>query len=146
MNYLTRDRLVAVLPHISWTVALIGTLVSLYFSEVLGWVPCILCWYQRILLYPLVVILAVGILRRDRNVIFYTLPLSVLGMGIALYHQLLQVGIIPEAVAPCTLGVSCAEKQLAWLGFVTIPFLSLVGFTVITCSMLAYYRWSTSHE
>jgi disulfide bond formation protein DsbB len=124
--------------YIAFMQALSATLGSLFFSEVLLFPPCVLCWYQRIVMYPLVVILAVGIYTQDRHVIRYVLPLSVVGLLIALYHNLLYYHILPESAAPCTLGVSCTTKQIEWFGFITIPLLSLLAFAIITLSMLLY--------
>lgn len=113
---------------------------SLYFSEVLGFVPCVLCWYQRILMYPIVILITVGILRRDKNLPFYVLPFSILGMAIALYHYFLQSGMIPREIAPCSLGVSCVTKYFEWFGFITVPLLSLTAFAVITISMIIFRK------
>lgn len=129
-----------VLPYFAWMQALVATTGSLFLSEVLGYPPCILCWYQRIAMYPLVIVLAVGILRRDRNTHLYVLPLSVIGLAIALYHNLLYVGIIPEAASACRAGISCTTRFFEWFGFVTIPFLSMTAFTVITILMLITWR------
>ena len=127
---------------VSWFVALAAMLGSLYYSEVRGLAPCVLCWYQRILIYPLVAILAVGIIRQDRSVPFYVLPLSIIGIGVALFQWLLQLGVIPEQAAPCTLGVSCVTKYVEYFGFITIPFLSLVAFIAITTMMLLSLKTS----
>lgn len=124
--------------YIAFMQALSATLGSLFFSEVLLFPPCVLCWYQRIVMYPLVVILAVGIYTQDRHVIRYVLPLSVVGLLIAFYHNLLYYHILPESVAPCTMGISCTTKQIEWFGFITIPLLSLIAFAIITLSMLLY--------
>ena len=121
---------------VSWFIALAAMLGSLYYSEIRGLAPCVLCWYQRILFYPLVAILAVGIIRQDRSVPFYVLPLSIIGIGVALFQWLLQLGVIPEQAAPCTLGVSCVTKYVEYFGFITIPFLSLVAFIAITTMMV----------
>lgn len=121
--------------YIAWITATVATVSSLYASEVLRLVPCVLCWYQRILMYPLVVIIAVGAWKKDKVLPYYVLPLSMSGAVIALYHYLLQRGIIPDLV-PCTLGISCTTGYVEWLGFVTIPFLSLVSFVVITACMI----------
>lgn len=126
------------LHYLAWTQALVATTASLFFSEVMGLTPCVLCWYQRILMYPLVVILAVGILLRDSKLRYYSLPLSTIGLLIAVYHNLLYYGIIAENLVPCTAGVSCTSRQIEWLGFITIPLMSLIAFTVITLSMIFY--------
>lgn len=128
------------LLYLPWTVALVSVLGSLYFSEIAGLPPCVLCWWQRILMYPLLAILTVGIIKKDDNVFFYALPLSILGMGTALYHYLLQSGIIPEEAGPCLAGVSCVDKQIELLGFITIPLMAFTAFAVITASLIIYRR------
>jgi disulfide bond formation protein DsbB len=124
----------------AWVVALLATLGSLFFSEVLKHPPCTLCWYQRIFLYPLVLLLPVGILLGDRRVVHYTLPLVVVGLGFALYHNLLYYGVIPEALVPCTGGVSCSQRQISWLGFIGIPLLALGAFVSILALLLAHTK------
>lgn len=118
--------------YIAFAQSLVATLASLYYSEVQHFAPCTLCWYQRIFLYPLVILIAVGIVRRDKNMPYYALPLSVIGLLIAFYHYMLERGIIPEALAPCTAGVSCTTRYIDYFGFISIPFLSLLSFGVIT--------------
>ena len=130
----------------AWTIALVGMLGSLYLSDIVGWIPCILCWYSRILMYPIVVIGAVGILRKDHNWSLYALPLSIGGVVLSLYHSLLQWGIIPEAIAPCRSGISCATKQLNLLGFITIPFLALLAFVAITVCLYFYWKENKNVE
>ncbi len=117
--------------NINFLIVLSGAIGSLYFSEVLLYPPCALCWYQRIFLYPLVVIFGVALWSGDLNYKRYALPLAVLGFAIAGYHNLLYYGFISEALTPCTQGVSCSSKQLELFGFVTIPMLSLVGFSAV---------------
>lgn len=126
--------------YISFAVALLATAGSLFFSEVLKFPPCVLCWYQRICMYPIAAILAIGIYTKDKGVAKYVLPFSVIGLLIAFYHNLLYYKILPESAAPCMLGVSCTTKQIEWFGFVTIPFLSLVGFAMITGAMVWYLK------
>src|SRR3989344_8887618 len=109
---------------------------SLYFSEIAKFPPCVLCWYQRICLYPLVAILTVGILRGDKKVYLYVLPLSITGLIIAVYHNLLYYKLIPESIKPCEEGISCTTKYIEWFGFVTIPLLSLTIFLIISILMI----------
>ena len=116
-------------------VALLG---SLYFSNVLGFPPCVLCWYQRIAMYPLVAILGIGLLIRDAKAYLYALPLALTGLGIAVYHNLLYYEILPESIKPCMLGVSCTTRFIEWFGFVTIPLLSLAAFLLVTGALVAY--------
>lgn len=122
----------------AWVIALVGMVGSLFFSEVMQYPPCVLCWYQRIALYPLVIILAVGIVLKDRRVKHYGLPFCIAGFMIAAYHNLLYYGVISETLSPCTQGVSCTDQQLEMLGFITIPLLSLVSFAAIGICLLIY--------
>lgn len=124
------------IAYIAWIQTLIAVLSSLYFSEVRHFAPCILCWYQRIFMYPLAIIIPVGILRRDKKLYEYVLPLSILGLLVAFYQVLLGAGILSERLAPCTQGVSCTTKYVSYFGFVTIPVLSLAAFALITVCML----------
>lgn len=116
----------------AWIVATVAMLGSLYFSEVRLFIPCTLCWYQRILMYPLALILAIASYRQDKSVVVYALPLSILGLGVAAYHYAEQK--IPSfgSAVLCRSGVPCATEYINWLGFITIPFLSLVAFAIIT--------------
>lgn len=120
--------------------AIIATLGSLYFSEVMNLPPCVLCWYQRIAMYPLVIILAMGIIRKSRDIIICVIPLSVIGLAISIYHNLLYWNIIPESVAPCKAGISCTTKFFEWFGFITIPFLALTAFMVINVCVTIFMR------
>ncbi len=126
--------------YFAWSQALAGMLMSLYFSEILKLPPCVLCWYQRIALYPLVAIIPVGILKKDKNLPLYVLPLSIAGMLIALYHNLLYYGVVSESITPCSTGVSCTTKYFELFGFITIPLLSLAAFVLITICMLIYRK------
>ncbi|HVF46064.1 MAG TPA: disulfide oxidoreductase [Pyrinomonadaceae bacterium] len=124
------------LLYSAWFIAVSSMVGSLFFSEVMQLPPCALCWYQRIAMYPLVVILATGILLRDSRVNYYALPLCLIGLAIAVYHNLLYYGVIPETIAPCTEGVPCNAVQLEWLGFITIPLLGLAAFASIAVCLV----------
>ncbi len=125
----------AVSNHVALLAAWIAMGGSLFFSEVLGWLPCELCWYQRIFMYPLAFILAIGILRRDRGLYLYVLPLSLFGGLISLYHYLLiKTNIFPPP--ECKAGVSCTVDYLNWFGFINIPFLALTAFLIISVMMI----------
>ncbi len=122
-------------PFVALLAASVATGGSLFFSEVWGWPPCSLCWYQRILMYPLVLVLAVGILRRDYALYTYALPLSVPGMLLALYHYLLiKTDLFPPP--PCRDGIPCDVDYLNLFGFINIPFLSLVAFAIISIAVV----------
>jgi len=102
--------------------------------------PCVLCWYQRIFLFPLVIILAAGLFPFDKNVVKYALPLAIIGWFTAAYHNLLYAGIIPESLQPCTQGVSCTEEYIELFGFLSIPMLSLLSFTTIILFLIILMR------
>ena len=119
------------ITFICWIVALLSTLGSLFFSEIMALPACALCWYQRIFMFPLVFILLAALFPFDKNIIKYALPLAVAGWGFAFYHFLLYTGIIPENLQPCSQGVPCSQTYLDLFGFVTIPLLSLVSFSTI---------------
>jgi disulfide bond formation protein DsbB len=129
-----------VIVFICWLVASVSTLGSLFFSEIMELAPCALCWYQRIFMFPLVIILLIGLFPFDKNIIKYALPLAIIGWGFAFYHYLLYSGIIPESVQPCSQGVSCSETYLDLFGFLTIPMLSLISFSIIIGFLLILRR------
>jgi disulfide bond formation protein DsbB len=125
-----------ILAYLAWVLALVATVGSLFFSEVMLLPPCVLCWYQRIAMYPLVFILASGIIRRDFAMKYYALPLSLAGLAVSIYHNLLYYHIIPESIGPCTAGISCTSRQIEWLGFISIPLLALTAFVGINLCLL----------
>jgi disulfide bond formation protein DsbB len=125
-----------------WLVALVATLGSLFFSEIMRLPPCTLCWYQRILMYPLVVVATVGLVWRDRGVVRYAWPLVLGGLAVAVYHNLLYYRLIPDSITPCTTQVSCTSRQVEWFGFVTIPLLSLAAFVLGAASLAVFHRSS----
>ena len=129
------------LVFVAWLIASVSTLGALFFGEVVKVPTCVLCWYQRIFMFPLVLILPIGLFPFDRKVVRYALPLAVIGGLIALYHVLLVAGVIPEAMQPCTQGVPCKEQVMVWLGFVTIPLLALLAFVAIVVLLcIAHFR------
>lgn len=126
--------------YVALLAAWVATCGSLYMSEVLGWIPCLLCWYQRILMYPLALIAALGILTNDRRMHRYLLVLAVPGMGMSLYHYLYQKSDFVRGLFPssCVVGVPCSADYLNWFGgLVTIPFLALIAFTIIVLAAIA---------
>ena len=125
---------------LSWVAALIATLGSLYFSEVMHFIPCTLCWYQRIFMYPLAIILGIAFYRNDQGIYRYVLPLSIIGMLISGYHTLLQKLPYLQQFEMCTTGVPCSKDYINWLGFITIPLLAFIAFTVITISLVMLAR------
>lgn len=133
--------------HLAFLQAWAATLGSLYFSEIRHFVPCLLCWYQRVLMYPLTIILAVAVIRKDRNVAYYVLPISILGFIVALYHYLLQMTPLADVTpVACSAYGPCRQVQALFLGFVTIPFLSLTAFTVITILMIITLKFKNDRR
>ncbi len=126
-----------------WVIAALSTLGALFFSEVMQLPPCALCWYQRIFIFPLVLLLPVGLFPFDPRVVRYALPLVVVGTIFSLFQLLLIYGVIPESVQPCSQGVSCKEVQIQWLGFLSIPLLSFVAFVVMNALLIAAHLRSS---
>jgi len=137
---MNKPMLSRVLVNFAWVQSFAAMVGSLYFSQILQYPPCVLCWYQRIAMYPIVLIIPVGIFLKDKHLPYYVLPLSIIGVLIAAYHNLLYWNIIPEAITPCMAGVSCTTQYIEWFGFVTIPFLSFMAFAAITACMLLYKK------
>ena len=133
-----------ILLFVAWVLVTIATLGSLFFSEIMGVPVCELCWYQRIAMYPLVVILAIGLLPYDPRVRRYAVAFVSLGWTIALFQTLLIAGIIPESAQPCVQGIPCSETHISLLGFLNIPTLSLLTFTVIGVLLFYSHRLESS--
>ena len=129
------------LLFLCWLLVTVSATISVFFSSVLEYEPCVLCWYQRICLFPLIFIFAVGLFPTfDKSVIKYALPLTILGGLIAFYHSLLYAGIIPESIQPCSKGVSCTEKYFELFGFVSIPMLSFFAFSTLVTLLIILQR------
>lgn len=125
--------------HIVFLVSLSGTAMSLVYSEILGFLPCGLCWIQRIFLYPQVILSGMGIWKRDRSVADYLLGLSIPGAFIALYQHYLQMG--GTSLLPCpavAADADCAQRFLFEFGHVTFPFMALVAFVFIIVLMIVF--------
>ncbi|RDW19904.1 disulfide oxidoreductase [Oceanobacillus chungangensis] len=115
-----------------WAQAFIAMSGSLFYSEVMGYIPCELCWYQRILMYPLVVIYGIAAFKKEINIALPGLILSGIGMCVSTYHYLIQkVPAFQEIGGSCVGGVPCNVVYVNYFGFVTIPFLAGVAFIVI---------------
>lgn len=127
---------------ISWLSAIIATLGSLYFSEVLHFIPCTLCWYQRIFMYPLAIILGVAFYRNDQSIYRYTLPLAIIGVLISGYHIALQKIPYLQQFEMCKTGIPCSKDYLNWLGFITIPMMAFTAFTIITICLFILAKYN----
>lgn len=112
-------------------VAISATVGSLFYSEVKNFVPCSLCWYQRIFMYPLPIILGIAVYYNEAVIKKYILSVAAIGWLIALYHVLLQKIPAMKAIEPCKQGIPCSVDYVNYLGFITIPMLSLTAFTLI---------------
>lgn len=129
------------LLFLGWLLVSVSTTISIFFSYVLEYEPCVLCWYQRICLFPLIFIFAAGLFPTfDKSVIKYALPLTIVGGLTAFYHTLLYAGFIPENIQPCSKGVSCTEKYFELFGFVSIPMLSFFAFSALVTLLLILKR------
>lgn len=111
-------------------ISALSTFGSLYFSEVVGFVPCTLCWYQRIFMYPVFILSSISLYKKDYGVFKYILVLSFIGALFASYHVLYEHGIVPHSKI-CGGGADCATKYFEYFGFITLPFLSLMSFLAI---------------
>lgn len=121
----------SVLVFLSFLVASIATLGSLFFSEIMNFVPCSMCWYQRIFMYPLVLIFLINLLYPDDKLFKYSFPLVITGLSLSIYHNLLMFGLISEDLVPCVKGVPCSTVYINWLGFITIPLLSFIAYAIL---------------
>lgn len=127
--------------YLSWMVAVIAMLGSLYFSEIRGYIPCNLCWYQRILMYPLVVLLGIAAIRKDHKQSEYVLPLAVIGGSISFFHYLMQKTSLFDQMDTTACGiVPCTGEYINLLGFITIPFLALLAFCIIILLQISIIR------
>jgi disulfide bond formation protein DsbB len=117
---------------LAWIVALAAMLGSLFFSEIMAFEPCKLCWIQRICMYPLVLLLGIASYRNERWIISYALPLSIIGGFFSAYHYMEEKIPWLAKVMPCRIGIPCNIDYIDWLGFITIPLLAFAAFVLIT--------------
>ncbi|MBQ1762922.1 MAG: disulfide bond formation protein B [Aquincola sp.] len=120
---------------LAWLLALLATAGALFLGEVMGKAPCVLCWYQRIAMFPLVLVLGMGLFALDARSVRYALPLAGVGWGIAAYHLLIFWGVVSKDLVPCGKGSSCADAHVQMAGVVPIPLLSLAAFTGILVAL-----------
>ncbi|MDQ0247134.1 disulfide bond formation protein DsbB [Bacillus fengqiuensis] len=127
----SNKRTIESLLFISWIISFIAAMGSLFFSEIMQYIPCELCWFQRIFMYPLVIILGISYAKKDYKVYKYALPLSGIGSMISLYHYSIQkISFLGERSISCGV-VPCTGEYINWLGFITIPFLAFTAFILI---------------
>lgn len=122
-------------------VSLVATLGSLYFSQIRGFEPCTLCWYQRILMYPIILISGIGLFQKNATIALTTAVFAFIGGGISLYHYGIQkLAFLGDTAPSCGL-VPCTGQYINYLGFITIPFLALIAFTLIAITSLFMMKW-----
>ncbi len=130
---------------VAWVLSLVATLSALFIGEVMGQAPCVLCWYQRVFMFPLPIVLGIALLRDDAGVWRYALPLSLIGAAIAGYHTLEYAGIIPAGLTPCAAtGPSCSGPGMTLFGWVPIPVLALASFLGISAALVLAQRKTRS--
>jgi disulfide bond formation protein DsbB len=128
----------------AWIIALAASLAVLFIGEVLGQAPCILCWYQRAFMFPLAIVLGLGLWWQDRRAGRYGVALSLGGGAVALWHMGLYIGVIPESIQPCTgTGPSCTDDNQLILG-IPIPLLSLAAFAFVAALSAASLKETRS--
>ncbi|MXZ95155.1 MAG: disulfide bond formation protein B [Acidimicrobiaceae bacterium] len=127
-----------VLLPLALVIASVATAGSLYYSEVAGYPPCEMCWYQRICMYALVPVLAVALARRDRGGAWYGLPLALAGLGLSVYHYQLQ--LFPDQGSTCDVAAPCTYQWVDSFGFVSIPFMAGTGFIGVAGLLLLSLR------
>ena len=135
--------------YAAWLISLIATFGALFIGEVLGQTPCVLCWYQRIAMFPLVWILGLACLTNDTHVGRYALPLAGVGLIISLWHSLLYAGIVKEAIVPCAKnGPSCTDSAMLTIANLPIPYLSLISFMaiIILVTTITYFYKQPEHS
>lgn len=125
-------------------ISLISMFTSLYFSEVENFTPCILCWYQRILMYPLVFISGVALIKKDYKVYMYIVPLSFMGFLLSFYQYAIQKLPYFSHTTPCKIGEDCSNYYINLFNFITIPFLSMISFFFIM--LLSFHLRKTTQK
>ena len=130
--------------YVSWGIALIATMGSLYFSEIKGYTPCLLCWYQRLFMYPLIIILGAAAVKGYYKIANYVLPITIVGGSISLYHYLYEkTNLFKSETGGAFCGrVPCDIEYINWFGFITIPFLALTAFVLIAMLQLLIIKYS----
>lgn len=129
---------------IGFLVAVMAMGISLIYSNVIGYPPCLLCWWARVMFYPQVFLFGYALIKKDRSILPYATILTGLGLIITLYHSIIM--LVGESLVPCTVsGVSCLTRYVFMFGFITIPFMGFIGFCVQFLSLLISRKNKISH-
>ena len=123
---------------LAFAVAATATAGSLYYSEIANFPPCDFCWYQRIAMYPLALILFIAAVTNDRRIARYVIPIAVIGVALSAYH--IQLQLFPEQASACQAAVPCHTQWVDQFGFVSIPFMAGSGFLAILALHIALWR------
>jgi disulfide bond formation protein DsbB len=121
---------------LAWIISISAVIITLYSSEIANTPVCHMCWYQRIMLYPLAIILGIAIFRDDLKIYIYALPLTLIGAAFALYQYLEQMFPKLAPISLCSTGPSCSDIHLKIFGFITFPLLSLIAALTIAALLL----------
>ncbi len=120
---------------IGFLISLTSVVSSLVYSNVIGYTPCLLCWYARIAFYPQVILFAIALFKKDKKIIDYSIGLTIFGLIIATYHSIIQM--VGESPLPCSAnGISCATRDVFQYGFITIPFMGFVAFLALLLMLI----------
>lgn len=145
------SKFVAVLGNngfkLAFIVAIASTLGSLFYSDILGYNPCKFCWFQRIFMYPQVILLGVALWKKDWIISYYSVILSTIGGLLALNHYILQT--TGTSILPCSAvgySVACSKVFVMHLGYITIPFMAFSAFLLMTLSMIFYRQTRVSNN
>ena len=124
----------------AWLVSIVATGSAVFIGEVMGMTPCVLCWYQRIAMFPIALVLGMSLYSEDRRGAVYALPMALIGLVIAGYHSLLVAGLVPQTWTPCSAEASCANQKLNVFWGLDLPWLSLASFAAIAAFLFVYLR------
>ena len=122
---------------LAFVTSLVATACSLTYSNIFHFTPCELCWFQRIFMYPQVILLGLALIKKDTKIVDYSLALSCIGAVIAFYHYLLQIGLVQGSCATVGYSVSCSKQFVLELGYISIPVMSLTAFLLIITVLLS---------
>jgi hypothetical protein len=126
---------------LAFIVSVIAILGSLTYSNIIGYEPCELCWFQRILMYPQVILLGMALIKKDYKIANYSIVLSIMGALIAAYNYLLQIGVAPATTCSAVgYSVSCSQQFILQYGYITIPMMALSAFLLIIFLLKAHKR------
>ncbi len=126
--------------EIIFAVSLGAFVFSVWYSNVMNFPPCELCWVQRLFMYPQLLLSFIAIIKKDKKIVEYLLPMTVIGGVVALYHSLVHWGVGVGLLACTSSGAECAKVYVLEYGYITIPFMALSSFVYLFTVSLIYYK------